>query len=287
MQNRREFLATSGKMAGGITLASLLSQNSWAGVAPTPFGIQLYTLRDIIEKDVVGTLKQLSKFGYKEIESYEGPKGMFWGMTAKEFKKIMDDLGMKLISSHADIFTNFDRKVEDAVSIGMKYLICPWLGPQNSMDDFRHYADQFNDKAAICVKHGIGFAYHNHDYSFKPLNDKLPQDILLSNTDPKIVDFEMDIYWVVNAGQDPIEWMKKYPNRFKLCHVKDRSKISIEDGSYPSVNLGTGNINLRKILNEGKKYGLKKFIVEQEAYLNETPMDAAKAAAQYMKKLVI
>lgn len=290
MQNRREFLEITGKVAGGITLASLLSNNSWAGTTPTPFGIQLYTLRDIIEPnnaDVIGTLKQIAKFGYKEIESYEGPNGIFWGMTAKEFKKVMDDLGMKLVSSHCDIFQNFEKKVEDAASIGMKYLVCPWLGPQKSIDDFKEFADQFNDKAAVCAKHGFRFGYHNHDYGFKPIDNQLPQEVLLNNTDAKLVDFEMDIYWVVNAGQNPIEWLKKYPNRFRLCHVKDRSKTAIEDGTYPSVNLGTGNIDFKNILKEGKKFGLNKFFVEQEAYLNETPMDAAKAGAFYMKKVGI
>ena len=289
MQNRRNFLKTTGKIAGAISLASFLGEDLFGNYTPTPFGIQLYTLRDIIEKDakeVKGVLKQLASFGYKQIESYEGPQGMFWGMGANEFKKITSGFGLNLVSSHCDINADFEKKVDEAASIGMKYLICPWLGPQKSIDDFKRAAQDFNIKGELCKKAGLRFAYHNHDYSFKTINGELPQEILLSYTDPALVDFELDIYWMVTAGFKPEEWFNHYANRFKLCHIKDRSKTAITDGSFPTVNLGTGNIDFKKILGNAKKYGMKYYFVEQEHYPNETPIAAVKADANYMRRLV-
>jgi sugar phosphate isomerase/epimerase len=286
MQNRRTFLKNSGKIAGAISLTSLLGEELFANYSTTPFGIQLYTLRDIIEKDVKGTLKQLASYGYKQIESYEGPQGMFWGLGANEFKKYTNSIGLNIISSHAEINIDFERKVEEAASIGMKYLICPWLGPQKSIDDFKKAAQTFNEKGELCKKSGIRFAYHNHDYSFKTINGELPQEVLLMNTDPSLVDFELDLYWMVTAGYKPEEWFNHYANRFKLCHIKDKSKTADASGNYPTVNLGTGSIDFKKILTNAKKYGMKYYIVEQEHYLNETPLEAAKAGANYMRKLV-
>ena len=133
------------------------------------FGLQLYTLRDVMPQDPRGVLEQVAEMGYKQIESYEGPKGIFWGMSHLEFKKYMDDLGMSIISSHTDINKDFDRKAAQAAAIGMKYLIDPWEGPQKTIDDFKRIADKFNDRGKICKQNGIRFAYHNHDYSFMPV----------------------------------------------------------------------------------------------------------------------
>ena len=251
------------------------------------FGIQLYTLRDVLPQDPKGVLTQLASFGYKQIESYEGDKGMFWGMTNMEFKKLMDDLGMKIVSSHCDINKDFERKAAEAAEIGMDYLICPWLGPQKSIDDFKRYADVFNQRGEVCKQHNLRFGYHNHDYGFIPLDGQLPQDVLMQNTDPNLVDYEMDIYWVVTAGQDPISWFNKYPGRFKLSHVKDRKKNAPLSEKDATVDLGTGEIPFTKILDAGKDKGLRYFIVEQEKYENTTPMDAARVDAEYMKQLTL
>ncbi len=265
----------------GVSLLETCNSNK----TMSEFGIQLYTLRDEMPKDPKGVLKKLAGFGYKQIESYEGKDGMFWGMTPMDFKKYMDDLDMKIIASHTDIAKNFEQKVADAASIGMKYLICPWVGPQKKLDDFKKFADTFNEKGKICKQNGIRFAYHNHDYSFKELEGELPQDVMMSNTDPSLVDFEMDIYWVVTGKQDPEAWMKKYKNRFRLCHVKDRSKTPVENNSLNSVNLGTGSINFKEILKTAKANGMEYFIVEQEAYAGTTPLKAVEADAVYMKGL--
>jgi sugar phosphate isomerase/epimerase len=234
--------------------------------------------------DPKGTLKQVASFGYKQIESYEhSSMGMFWGMKNTEFKKLMDDLGMKIVSSHCNINQDFERKAAEAAEIGMEYLLCAYLGPQKSIDDFKKFAETFNQRGEVCKKNGIKFGYHNHDYGFVQLEGQYPQDVLMQNTDKNLVDFEMDIYWVVTAGQDPIAWIDKYPGRFKLCHIKDRKKNAPLSDRDASVILGTGSIDFKKILKDADARGMEYYIVEQEAYENTTPLDATKADADYLK----
>jgi len=289
--NRRKFLKTTGGLTGGLMLTSLsgisLLETCSSGKKAVDFGIQLYTLRDDLPKDPKSIFKKIADFGYKQIESYEGAKGMFWGMTHTDFKKYMDDLGMKIVASHCNTSQDFEKKAAEAAAIGMKYLIYPWEGTTKTLDDYRKMADDFNRDGEICRKNGIHFAFHNHDYSFKKLEGHFAQNILMDNTDPSLVDFEMDIYWVVTAGEDPEAWMKKYKNRFTLCHVKDRSKTPVENNSINSVNLGTGSINWPQVLKTAKANGMKYYIVEQEAYAGTTPIKAVEANADYMKGLSI
>jgi sugar phosphate isomerase/epimerase len=190
---------------------------------------------------------------------------------------------MKIVSSHCDINKDFERKAAEAAAIGMNYLICPHVGPQKSIDDFKRFADTFNQRGEICKKNGLRFAYHNHDYSFKPVDGQLPQDVMMQGTNKDLVDFEMDIYWVVNAGQDPEAWFKKYPDRFRLSHIKDRMKGVAATTKNVSVVVGTGSIDFASVLKTGVQNGLQYFIVEQEAYEGTTPLAAAKADAEYMK----
>jgi len=279
-------------MGGGLALAGLASNNAFASFMNNEefkkikkFGLQLYTLRDDFPKDPKGVLKQVASFGYKQLESFEGPNGIFWGMTNKEFKSYIGDLGMEIVSSHCDISKDFEKKAAEAAEIGMKYLICPYKGPQKSIDEFKKFADEFNQKGEICKKNGIRFAYHNHDYSFVDMGGELGQDVMMKNTDPNLVDFELDMYWVVTAGHDIETWLKKYPNRFRLCHIKDRRKDSKEKAD--SCDLGTGSIDWPKILKTAQKTGMKYFIVEQERYDGTTPLKAVEADAKYMKGLSI
>ncbi len=289
--NRRKFIKITGGVTTGFALSSLTGMSIFSSCEEAArikkFGIQLYTLRDVIGTDPKGVLKQLSSFGYKQIESYEGAQGMFWGMSNTDFKKYMDDLGMAVVSSHCDINKDFEKKAAEAAAIGMKYLICPWKGPQKSLDDFKKFTDEFNQKGEICKKNGIRFAYHNHDYTFKPLEGQLPQDVLMKGTDASLVDFELDMYWVAAANEDIEAWLKKYPNRFRLCHVKDRSKTPGADNGKNSVDLGTGAINWSSVLKTAKTNGMEYFIVEQEAYPNGSSTEASKVNARYMKKLKI
>lgn len=284
---RRKFLKQASAAAIIASLPQSLVSCTESSSGIKQFGLQLYTLRDVLEKDPAGILKQVSGMGYKQIESYEGDKGIFWGMTNLEFKKLMDDLGMTIVSSHTDIRKDFERKAAEAAAIGMKYLIDPWEGPQKTIDDFKKIADTFNECGKICKKNGIRFAYHNHDYSFVPVDGQLPQDVMMANTDPELVDFEMDIYWVVTGKQDPLAWFKKYPGRFKLGHVKDRKKDALPTDESATCVLGQGEIDYKNILKAAKKEGMEYFIVEQEQYDNMSSTEAARLDAEYMKKLRI
>ncbi|MFT3903089.1 MAG: sugar phosphate isomerase/epimerase [Niabella sp.] len=287
--NRKNFLRLSGGAALGVAFSSCANGMTASGSKGTikNLGLQLYSLRDDLPKDPKGVLKQVASFGYKHIESFEGGQGMFWGMTNKEFKKYMDSLGMKMVSSHCDFRHDFERKAAEAGEIGMKYLICPWFGRQKSLDDYKKGAEDFNKAGEICKKNGLRFAYHNHDYSFRLQDGQFPQDIMMKESDPALVDFEMDIYWTVTAGQDPVAWMKKYNGRFKLCHVKDRRKNTPykEGESNQSCIVGQGSMDYKSILGSAKKLGMQYYIVEQEAY-EKSPLECVKEDAAYLNKLV-
>ncbi|MGC4234427.1 MAG: sugar phosphate isomerase/epimerase [Niabella sp.] len=286
--NRKHFLTMSGSAALGMALASCAGSKASGNKGTIKnLGIQLYSLRDDLPKDPKGVLKKLASFGYREIESYEGADGMFWGMGPANFKKYVSDLGMAVISSHCDFRKDFERKAAEAGSIGMKYLICPYLGRQKSLDDYKKAADDFNKAGEICQKNGIRFAYHNHDYSFRTQSGQFPQDILMKHTDPALVDFEMDIYWVVTAGQDPVQWMKNYNWRFKLCHIKDRKKgMPYKEGEEnQSCIVGKGSIDYKSILAQAKNLGMQRYILEQEAY-EKAPLDCVKEGAAYLNNLV-
>ncbi len=300
-KGRRNFIKHAGLFAAGTILLPQIAisygQSSAAALSKladhmsgsgTPsldkFGIQLYTLRDVFPEEPKRTLKQLAGFGYQQIEGYEGPQGMFWGMGNKGFKSYLDDIGLTMISSHVNIHKDFEVKAGQAAEIGMKYLICPYIGPQKSVEDWKKVKDKFNACGEICRKNGIRFAYHNHAYSFKAFSGMIPHDFMMDNTDPELVDHEMDIYWVVTGGADPIDYLTRYPNRFKLCHVKDRMK-NAGDEREASCDLGTGIIDFSKILNVASKNGMEYFILEQERYDNSTPILSAQKGANYLKQL--
>ena len=305
--NRRDFLKKTGLLASAVAFGSLASCNnekaggetksdSGAATTTTPapagkplgdFGLQLYTLRDDLPKDPKGILKQVAGFGYKQLEGFEGAMGLWWGMTAMDFKKYLDELGVTMISSHCDTGKNFEKKAAEAAQVGLKYLISPYIGKQKKLDDYKKIAEQFNKNGEVCKKNGIRFGYHNHDYSFIQQDGQYPQDILMANTDAALVDYEMDMYWVVTAGADPESWLKKYSNRFRLCHVKDRSKTAKPEDHDSSVDLGTGSIDYNKVLKTASENGVQYYIVEQERYDNSTPLKSAEIDAAYLKKMML
>src|SRR5215467_12973971 len=203
--NRRNFLKRSGMLASGLAMGAFaakamdrtLNTDHLFGINDfkklDQYGLQLWTVKDMMAKDPADTLRQVSSYGYKLIEGFEGGKGMFWGMSNTDFKKTMDDLGMKFISSHCDINNangQFEKKAAQASEIGMKYLICPYYGAQKTLDDYKKAADKFNACGEICKSHGLRFAYHNHWYTFQVQDGVKPQEILLKNTDAALVDYE-------------------------------------------------------------------------------------------------
>lgn len=299
MKNRRKFIKVSAALGVGAMLPfqfcsspkkeDSVSTEAVLGAAKgilDDFGIQLYSVKENMAEDPVATIKAIASFGYTQIEGFDGGKGIFWGMKNTEFKSMTDDLGLNFIASHANTFQNLEEQAEQAAAIGMKYLICPWVGPQKSMDDFKRLTDDFNKQGEICKNHGIKYAYHNHGYTFVELDGQIPQDYIMENTDPDLVDFEMDTYWVYTAGKDPIDYIKRYPNRFTLGHVKDKSGDLPFEEANGSTLIGKGIMDFPSILRAGMDNGMKYFIVEQERFEGTNPMEAAELNASFMKNLV-
>jgi sugar phosphate isomerase/epimerase len=288
MTNRRSFIKKTGLLALSVPL---LKNNLFAQTQSKQLpavGIQLYMVKEDMAKDPAGTLAQIGKMGYTQIESYGGDKGIFWGMTNKEFNKVAQDNGLTIISSHyAGDAAGFEKTAEQAAEIGMKYLIYPWKGPQKTIDAFKKIADEFNNYGVICQKSGVSFAYHPHDYPYKPVDGKLPIDVLLSHTDPEFVDFEMDYYYTVTEGQDPEAYIKKYKPRFKLCHMRDVLKHRLPAGGQEesACDLGQGIINYPHLLSTALENGMQYFFVEQSRFYHETPLQSAKVNFDYLKNI--
>ncbi len=287
---RRNFLKQSGLLAAGAL--TLQQSNLWAAPAKTisPFGVQLYSARDVLPKDPKGIMTQLAQFGYKQFESYSGPKGFLWGMEPKEIKTFLGDLGVKMVSTHFDFRKaagspdQLKKDIEMAKGAGLSYLLCPYIGAQKSWDDWKKIADDFNKVGEEVKKSGLKFGYHNHDYSFKPLDGKLPQDFLLANTDPKNVMFELDLCWIDVAGVNTTEHLKKYGKRYELCHIKD---YTVKGGKPVQNDIGEGSVDFKKTLRSVlDNSSIKYFLVEQEEYPG-SPMDSLKKDAEYMKKLSV
>jgi sugar phosphate isomerase/epimerase len=293
MQTRRKFLKNATALVGAVGAvggwSSVLSlsacntsnRESSGGV----FGIQLYSLRDIIQNDFPGLLRHLANFGYKEIESFEGPQGFLWGMDPKECRQYLGDLGLQMIASHVNIFNDFEEKIDLAVEMGLKYLICPYLGRQENLEKYKRFAEVLNEKASLCQAAGLGFAYHNHDYTFEELEGEYPQKILLDYTQPNAVFFELDLYWAEVAGQNSMQWLEKYASRTPLVHIKDKSKELSENGQYSSVDLGTGSMNYQSLIPRIRQLGIPHLIVEQEHFPGGNSLEAVQRGAKFLKSL--
>ncbi|GAA0880288.1 sugar phosphate isomerase/epimerase [Algoriphagus jejuensis] len=248
------------------------------------FGIQLYSVKEDMGADAQATIRSLAGYGYKQLEGFDGGKGILWGMQPAEFKTLMSESGATMVSSHTNVYENLDAQAEQAAEVGMKYLICPWIGAQKTLDDYKKRAEEFNQIGEKLKSHGLRFAYHNHDYSFIPQEGGLGQDVLMDNTDPALVDFEMDIYWVHVANINPAEYLAKYPGRFRLCHIKD-AEAGTGDPHQRGVLVGKGEIPFADLIKQSKGLGMEYFIVEQERFPTGTPMEAAAANATYLSAL--
>ena len=290
IMERREFLKKSGFLATGALSVNTLSA---LAIAPEkiidPFGVQLFSVRSLLPDDPKGVMTKLAKMGYKQFESFSGAKGFLWGMEPKEMKSFLDGLGVKMVSTHFDFKgaaanpETLKKYIDMAQGAGLKYLICPWIGPQKTWDEWKTVADNFNKVGEQVTKAGLKFGYHNHDYSFKPLDGKLPQDYLLQNTDPKNVMFELDLCWIDVAGVPTAEHLKQFGKRYELCHVKDYKKVN---GKPVQDDLGKGGVDFKKTLRVAMDSGIKYFLVEQEEYA-ESPLVSLANDAEYMKKLSV
>ena len=283
MSTRRNFLKSITLVSGVLATSSLQAESMPGKGKKMKTGIQLWTVRDVIDKDLTGTLSALSKIGYTSLEPY-GFDGNFYNHSAKEFRKMCNDLGMDITSTHSGITAaNAKEYTEKAAEAGLQYLVLPSFSgrPEKTLDDFKKVAHEMNQIGEITKKAGIAFGYHNHNYEFQLLEGKLPYDTLLAETDPGLVTFEMDIFWVVKGGQDPLKYFTKHPGRFKLWHVKDMGN----DGE--SCIIGNGHIKFQDLLKQAKKAGLKEIVYEQEQYSEGTSIYCAEQSYKYIQKHLV
>lgn len=243
-------------------------------------GLQLYTLRDLVGSNLPETLAAIGNMGYNSLEAY-GFDGRFFSRPAKEFRRMCNDLGMDITSTHCGITVeNAQFYTEKAFEAGLEYLILSSLGgrPEKTLDDFKKAAHEMNRIGEITQKSGIRFGYHNHNFEFRQLDGKLPYDTLLEETDPEFVTFEMDIFWVVKGGQDPLHYFDNYPGRFEIWHVKDMGI----DGD--SCIVGNGHIKFGEVMKKSGKAGLKRFFIEQEQYTEGSPLYCVEQSYRYIQK---
>jgi len=297
--SRRKFLKTGTLAIAGATLYKSELFNFMK--KEELLGLQLYSVRDDMKKDPLSTLKQLAEMGYKNVEHANYIDRKFYGWTAKEFKKILKDLGMKMPSGHTglskahwdeskkDFTDKWKWTVEDAAEMGQQIVISPSMDKTiyQTEDDLKQFMDIFNKSGELCKKAGMKFGYHNHDFEFgNKLGDKTVYEIILANTDPHLVIQQLDTGNLYHTGARAQDLLKKYPGRYKSMHVKDEIKVEKgESGSnYESAVLGTGVVNIKEVLGLARSTGgTTHFIIEQESYQDKTPLAAMKEDLAIMK----
>ena len=296
--SRRKFIQNSSLTIAGAALFSNSAFANWKNKTIT--GVQLYSVRDEMSKDPLGTLQKLSAMGYRHVEHASYTDRKFYGYGAKEFKKILSDLNLKMASGHTVLakqhwddtkkeFTDLWKyTVEDAAILGQQFVISPWIDEswRKDEDTLKKYMGVFNMAGELCSKSGMKFGYHNHHFEFKEeLNGKKVYDIIVQNTDPKLVIQQLDIGNMYYGGGRALDVIKKYPGRFASLHVKDEIAVAGSEHGYESAILGTGVIEVKKVIDESVKTGGSiHLIIEQESYQDKTPMECVKENLKIMKK---
>lgn len=294
--SRRQFLK-----AGALTVAgaALLSPDMLAAKKKEILAVQLYCVRDDMKNDPLGTLKALAAMGYKNVEHANYVDRKFYGYTAKEFKKVLKDLGLKMPSGHTVLGKNhwdFSKKeftdawkytLEDAAVMGQEFVISPWLDEslRKTYDDLMSFIDVFNKCGELCQKSGMKFGYHNHDFEFsEKLNGEVMFDLIMQNIDPDKVVIQLDIGNMYIAGAKALDIVNKYPGRFENIHVKDMIKSETDAHGYESTILGKGLVGTKEVTDLSRaKGGTRVFIIEQESYQGKTPLECMKEDLAIMK----
>jgi sugar phosphate isomerase/epimerase len=285
MKNRREFLKTAAfAVAGGFVLPNLLSSCGGSESVKKHIGLQLYSLRDDINDiGIRKVLEIVAKIGYVNLETAGYGDGKIYGLDPAEFKKIVDDLGMKVTSAHLSrgISDNHDADMawwNEAVSAhqaaGMKYMIMPWAplnGEGATLDNIKRYGEYFSEVGLVTAAAGIKFGYHNHNFEFTNVVDGVPvYDLLVENTSPDHVLFQNDVYWTQRGGYDPVEYLKKYPKRIQVLHIKDETAIGVSK-----------TMDFKAIFEQAYANGVvKDWYVEVERYDTPSPEEAKKIASK-------
>jgi sugar phosphate isomerase/epimerase len=261
-------------------LASLLAVPAGPARAksfPEP-GLQLYTVRTLLERDYEGTLARIAGFGYREVEF----AGLYPSPSPRQTLAMLKRYGLSAPSGHASyeqLVGDLDAALAIANELGQRFIVCPSIdeGLRRSLDDWKQIAQSFNRIGEQARRAGLAFAYHNHDFEFRPLGGQLPYDVLLAETDPALVRFEIDLYWATSGGRDPLAYFQKYPKRFPLVHLKDMAA----DRSITEV--GHGMIDFRRLLAEAERAGMVHCFVEHDD--PSDPMHSIETSLGYLRRL--
>jgi len=301
MKTTRRTFIKSGAMA--IAAAAILPHSSCTSAAKGKkgiVGVQLYSVRDDMMNDPLGSLKKVAEMGYKYVEHANYVDGKFYGYAPAEFRKILDDTGLNMISGHTvmgrehwdeaknDFSDSWKKLVDDAAVLGQKYVTSPSMDDsmRSNYDDFKHYMDIFNKCGELCQKSGMKFGYHNHDFEFsEKLNNEKLFDIMMKSMDPDKVVVQLDIGNLYNGGAVALDVVKQYPGRFENIHVKDEILSTGGEEKYESTIIGTGIVNAKEVVDLATKIGgTQVYIIEQESYQGKTPMECIKEDLEVMKK---
>ncbi len=292
--SRREFLRVS---ATGAMGAFFISKNNWKPFSfpdgdlpvkdPKSFGIglQLYTIRGAMQIDAPGSLKKVSDIGYKYVELADYNNGKFYGYEPSEFKKLVNDLGMEILSSHAGFgpkgisLDDAKKMAEDHAKLGAKYCMQPFVNDADrTIENYHNMVAEMNKVGKVMKEYDIIYGYHNHNFEFENINGVVPYfDIFMKDLDKNLTTMELDLFWATKAGQDPVKLFKKYPRRFQLFHMKDmytKEAHFFKTISNDFAPVGEGVIDFKRILASKKTAGMKYMIVEQDSTKDGKPFDA-------------
>ena len=275
MMDRRSFIGAVGATVLAQRLGALGADRQLKKI-----GMQLYTVRTQLEKDFEPTIAKVAEIGYKEVEFFT-----YYGHDPKEVKAVLDRHGLTSPSIHVpmkDLRDRLQESIDAAHVIGHEWLVNPWVDEEDrgGIENWKRIAAFLNQTAMKVQAAGLKFAYHNHDFEFKPTDGRLPYDVLQADTDPKLVKFEMDLYWITRGGQDPLKYFNKYPGRYPLVHVKDMEKPP--GNNFTEV--GRGRIDFKRIFAQSEKAGIEHYYVEQDETPG-SPFDSLKISYDYLKNL--
>ncbi|MES2649560.1 MAG: sugar phosphate isomerase/epimerase [Bacteroidota bacterium] len=289
--SRRNFVKNATLLSAG---SLLMGKNLLA--APSSrykIGLQLFTIRTPLAKDLVGTIKTVAAIGYQDCETYgyNPEQGNYYGIPAADFKKLLGDNNMITTSGHYDFTKYFDKTADDlmrfvdqciegAHALNQRYITWPWLDPAfRTLEHFRQLTGKLNSIGEQVNKANLGFAYHNHDFEFADHNGQNGYEIIMRETDPALVKLQMDLYWVMHSSKlSPAELFNKQPGRFVMWHIKDMDKITRDYSE-----LGNGSIDYTKILPEAAKAGLQYYYLEQGGNFAKNPIQSITDSAAYFK----
>lgn len=246
--------------------------------------MQLYSVRDDIRSDYDATIAAVAEMGYTGVEAAGYNEGQFYGMSPADFKKSIEDAGMEVLSSHTsrpladnpaetnwdETWAWWDTAIQAHKDAGMKYIVAPWMPTPATLADLQAYCDYYNQIGERCNAAGLRFGYHNHSFEFKEIEGQLMYDYMIENTDPDKVFYQMDVYWVIEGGHDPVAYFNKYPGRFEQLHIKDETEIG-----------RSGKVDFENIFNNVDESGAKYMIVEVERYTG-TPLEGVKESYDYL-----